>query len=201
MIQNIKREIPFYPDLIYRPLPHPTENLSSLRIESKTDASPRVELEFEEDSLYQEGIISETYPRPDKSYFQELKGLENIVKMGRLVQKFLPKQADIDKILKIIQWKILKGTHLPVRVKEIQAGYLVSSCFKDIHLYLAQNKLPNTKTATKKVEALAEKYILLDLLLFKIVSNPDKEAAVLAIPGVCADKIITPYNLSLFAGH
>ena len=41
--------------------------------------------------------------------------------MGRLVQKFLPKQADIDKILKIIQQKILKGTHLPVTVKEIQA--------------------------------------------------------------------------------
>ena len=26
----------------------------------------------------------------------------------------LPKQADIDKILKIIQRKVLKGTHLPV---------------------------------------------------------------------------------------
>ena len=43
--------------------------------------------------------------------------------MGRLVQKFLPKQADIDKILKIIQQKIYKGTHLPVTIKEKQAGY------------------------------------------------------------------------------
>ena len=98
--------------------------------------------------------------------------------MGRLVQKFLPKQANIDKILKIIQWKILTGTHLPVTMKEIQAGYLVSSYFKDIYLYLAQNKLPSDKTAIKKVEPLAEKYILLDLLLFKIVSNPDKAATV-----------------------
>ena len=39
--------------------------------------------------------------------------------MGRLVQKFLLKQADIDKILKIIQRKILKGTHLPMTVKDI----------------------------------------------------------------------------------
>ena len=86
-------------------------------------------------------------------------------------------------------------------VKEIQAGYLVSSYFKDIYLYLAQNKLPSNKTAIKKVKALAEKYILLDSLLFKIVSNPDKEAAVLAIPEVCTDKIITLYHSSLFAGH
>ena len=65
--------------------------------------------------------------------------------------------------------------HLPVAVKEIQAGYLVSSYLKDIYLYLAQNKLPRSKTAIKKVKALAEKYILLDLLLFKIVSNPTKK--------------------------
>ena len=44
-------------------------------------------------------------------------------------------------------------------------------------MYLAQNKLPSNKMAIKNIEALAEKYILLDLLLFKIVSNPDKEAS------------------------
>ena len=86
-------------------------------------------------------------------------------------------------------------------VKEIQAGYLVSSYFKDIFLYLAHNKLPSNKTAITKVEALAKKYILLDLLLFKILSNPDKEATVLAIPEVCADEIITLYHSSLFTGH
>ena len=121
--------------------------------------------------------------------------------MGRLVKKFLPKQTDIDKILKIIQQKILKGTHLPVMIKEIQAGYLVNSYFKDIYLYLAQNKMPSNKTAIKKTEALTEKYILLDLLLFKIVSNPDKEATVLAILRACTDKIITLYHSSLFTGH
>ena len=33
------------------------------------------------------------------------------------------------------------------------------------------------------------------------MSNPDKEAVVLAIPEVCIDKIITLYHSSLFAGH
>ena len=91
--------------------------------------------------------------------------------------------------------------HLSIMIKDIQAGYLISSYFKDIYLYLAQNKLPNTKPAIGKVEASAEKYILLDLLLFKIMSTPEKETAVLAIPQMCADNIITLYHSSLFAGH
>ena len=52
--------------------------------------------------------------------------------------------------------------HLSVTIKDIQAGYLISSYFKDIYLYLAQNKLSSAKSAIRKVEALAEKYILLD---------------------------------------
>ena len=49
---------------------------------------------------------------------------------GKLVQKFLPKQADTDKILKMIKRKVLKGTHLPVTVKEMHAGYLISPYLK-----------------------------------------------------------------------
>ena len=63
MIQDIKREIPFYPDLIYRPPPRSPENLQSPRTESKADTSPRIDLEFKENSLYLEEITSETYQR------------------------------------------------------------------------------------------------------------------------------------------
>ena len=87
----------------------------------------------------------------------------------------------------------------PVEIKEIQAGYLSSSYFKDIYLYLVQNKLPTSKAAIRKVETLAEWYILLDSLLFK--TTPEKETALRAVPEVCTDKIITLYHSSLFAGH
>ena len=75
---------------------------------------------------------------------------------------------------------MLKGNNLPVEIKEIQAGYLHSPYFKEIYQYLLQNRLPNCKLAIKKLEALSEKYVLLDSLLFRIY--PDKETAVLAIP-------------------
>ena len=161
-ILSKNREQPFYPDPIYRPFPRPPENLQPNSSENKPNAKPKIDIEFEENSPHQEGIISEFYQRPDKSYFQEPKDLESLVNTSKLVQKFLPKQADIDKILKIIQWKVLKGIHLSVMIKEIQAGYLSSSYFKDIYLYLAQNKLPSSKVVIRKVEALVEKYILLD---------------------------------------
>ena len=76
----------------------------------------------------------------------------------------MPKQTDIDKILEIIRRKVLKGMHLPLTIKKIQAGYLSSLYFKDIYLYLAHNRLPSKKAAMKRVELLAEKYIRLDSL-------------------------------------
>ena len=95
-------------------------------------------------------------------------------------------------MLEIIQRKVLKGTHLLVKIKEIQAGYIDSPYFKDLYLYFSQNKLPFSKTVIRKIEALAEKYVLLDSLLFKISS--DKETAILAVPESCADRIITLYH-------
>ena len=125
-------------------------------------------------------MISETYQRLDKSYFQEPQELESLINTGRLVQKFLLKQADIDKILKIIQRKVLKGMHLPVTVKEIHAGYLISPYFKDLYECIAQNKLPTMKTSIQKVEMFAERYVLLDSLLFRIITTSEKETALLA---------------------
>ena len=144
-----------------------------------------IDVDFEENSLHQEGIISELYQRPDKTSFQAPKDLESLVNTSNLVQNFLPKQADIDKILKIIQCKVLKGSHLSVTVKEIQAGYLNSLYFKEIYLHLAHNILSSSKVGIRKVEALVEKYILLDSLLFKITMTPDKNTAVLGILEMC----------------
>ena len=156
---------------------------------------------LEENSPFQEGIISEIYERPNTSYVQELQELKDLIDTTNLIQKFLPKQTDIDKILETIKRKVLKGTYLPLMIKEIQAGYLSSPYFKDLYLFLSQNKLPSKRSGVKKVETLAESFVLLESLIFKLVMTPDKEAAVLVIPEICIDKIIVLYHTSLFAGH
>ena len=194
-------DAPFHPGPILRPPIKPikqnmTHDQSS---QNAQDINPNINFDFEENSPFQEGIMSETFQRLDKSFFQEPKELGDLINKGNFVHKYLPKQMDIDKILKMIQRKVLKGTHLPIEIKEIQAGYLCSPYFKDLYLYLSQNKLPSSKPAIRKIETLAEKYVLLDSLLFRISS--EKETAVLAVPETCADKIITLYHKSLFAGH
>ena len=181
-------------------MPGNQESSQSSESSQGTEMNPDINLESKENSLYQ-GVISESYQRPDKTFFEESCELQNLINTSNLVQTFLPKQTDIDRILKYLQRKVLKGTHLPVKVKEIKAGYISSSYLKDIYLYLAQNELPSRKSVIRKVETLAEWCILLDSLLFRISATPEKETALLAIPETCADKIITLYHASLFAGH
>ena len=87
-IPSKNREQSFHPDSNYRLFPRPTENLQPNNPENKPNAKPKIDIEFEENPLHQEGIISEFYQRPDKSYFQELKDLESLVNTSRLVQTF-----------------------------------------------------------------------------------------------------------------
>ena len=191
-----------YPEPYHRPTHRPPDEV--INKDDQKDLQnfdPNRRVEFEENSLHQEGIISETYKRPDTSLIQDPPELQDLVDTTKLVQKFVPKQTDSDKILDIIKRKVLKGTHLPLTIKEIQAGYLTSPYFKDLYLYLVQNKLLNKKSAICKVVNLAEKFIMLDSLLFKLTKTPKRETALLAVAEICAEKIITLYHTSLFAGH
>ena len=107
------------------------------------DNDSDLKINIEENSPFQEGIILETYERPDTLYVREPHELKDLIDTTKLIQKFLPKQTNIDKILDIIKRKVLKGMHLPLTIKEIQAGYLGSPYFKDLYLFLSQNKLPS----------------------------------------------------------
>ena len=175
--------------------------LINKRTEPKQCVGSTPNVALKKNSPHQEGIVSETYINLDQSYFERPQELIDLVDTSKLVQKYLPRQMDIDKILGVIKRNVLKGTHLPLTIKEIQVGYLTSLYFKDIYKYLTQNDLPRKRHAVQKVETLSERYILLDSLLFELIPRPRKEKALLAIPEVCADKIIMLYHASLFAGH
>ena len=110
--------------------PHTNETTTDQR------RGPDSNLDIEENSPHQEGTITETYVAQDKSYLEQTQELIKVVNTSKLVQRHLPKQADIDKILNIIKRKVLKGTHLPITIKEIQAGYLASLFFRDLYKYL-----------------------------------------------------------------
>ena len=59
--------------------------------------------------------MSDTFQRLGQNHsFQNPKELGHLINKGKFIHKYLPKQMDIDKILEVIQRKVLKGTHLPM---------------------------------------------------------------------------------------
>ena len=77
-IQDISREIPMYPDSIHRPPPKPTEIPIQEIPRNLSDVDMDINADFKENSPYQEGVISEMYQRPHKSYFQEPQELDSL---------------------------------------------------------------------------------------------------------------------------
>ena len=147
---------PFMPDVLFHldPILQPPTQPTKQNMKCKQnlqDINPNINFDFKENSPLWEGVISETFQRLDRSFFQDPKELGDLIDKENLVHKYLPKM-DIDKILEVIQRKVLKGIHLPVEVKEIQAGYLCSPYFKDLYLYLSQIKLTSSKSAIRKLE-------------------------------------------------
>ena len=158
-------DVPFHLDPLLRPKQPIKQNITCKQnSQNVEDIGPNINIDFKENSPFQEGVLSETFQRPDKSFFQNPKESGDLINKGSFIHKYLPKQMDIDKILEVIQRKVLKGTHLPMEVKEIQAGYLCSPYFKDLYLYLSQNKLSSLKSAIRKLEALPEKIYFISLI-------------------------------------
>ena len=90
-------DVPLHPGLTYRPptkpirsnMPRSQESLQSSS--SVENISPDINLDFEENSPFQEGVISETFQRPDTLLFQDPKELNDLINTGNLIQKFFAK--------------------------------------------------------------------------------------------------------------
>ena len=72
-----------------RPPPSPPDLEDNNRRDLRPNLITDPNIDFVENS-HQEGIISETYEIPAKSYIRETHELIDLVDTSRLVQKFLP---------------------------------------------------------------------------------------------------------------
>ena len=106
--KSFSPDVLLHPDLLHKPSPI-QQNIGKFK---NNNQNAGINLDIEENSPFQEGVISKTIKRLDKSFFQSPTKLKDLIDMGNLIHKFLPRQTDIDKILHIIQRKVLRGTHL-----------------------------------------------------------------------------------------
>ena len=100
------QDVPFHSGPVYRPQPKTIKHDTSIQglqsLPGIEDINPKINFDFKGNSPFQEDVILETFQRLDKSFFQHPKELGDLINKGNLVKKFLPKQTDIDKILKVI---------------------------------------------------------------------------------------------------
>ena len=87
-VQDKNREQPCQTDPYFRLPPRLPDNLCPESPKTNRVTRANKDADFKENSLHQEGIISELYQRPDKTYFQEPKDLESLVNTSNLVQNF-----------------------------------------------------------------------------------------------------------------
>ena len=64
-------DVPFHPGPVYRPPPKPIEHDVSNQQGSQSsssieDINPNINFDFEENSPFQEGVMSKLFQRPDK---------------------------------------------------------------------------------------------------------------------------------------
>ena len=128
--------------------------------------------------------------------------LESLLDKAKMAYKFLPKQGDIGRLIAKINKKVLRDTNLCVDLRDLKAAYLTSPHFRDIYLYLLQNRMPLGKGAAKRLDQNARNYLILDGLLFKILENGEGNLdIVLCIPTSKVHIFLTACHSSILGGH
>ena len=129
-------DVPFHPDLLLRPKQPIKQNMTcEQNSQNEQNISPNVNCDFKENSPFQEDIMSETFQRTDKSFFQNPKELGDLIDKGNFIHKYLPKQTDIDKILEVIQRKVIKAHICPWKLRKSRQVICVVHISK-IYIYI-----------------------------------------------------------------
>ena len=103
------------------------------------------------DSPFDDALVEIEYRRPDNNDFKIPPSLEKQLEQGRLAQDDLPKQIAIDRVMRRINRKVLRQTHFPLTLRDLQAAYLESPQLRDIYVYLSQNKCPKSRKSAKSI--------------------------------------------------
>ena len=85
-----------------------------------------------------------------------------------IIHKHIPRQSDIDKIVKNIETHIIHSLELPIQAQDLIKVYQYSTRFCDIHQYITDGKLPSSAKAQNCFRAKALNCIIINNFLFRI---------------------------------
>ena len=159
-------------------------------------------LDPEDEKPLEEAVVEGNFRSPILEDFIIPPTLSEETKGKTIMAKNLPKQTDIDRLLAVLNRKILTRSRFPDGLKDLEAAYTHSACFKDIYEYLRYNKLPSNPRKAHQTQINANNHFLLGTLLFKLTPNKlGVMNPVLCVPPSKMDLILDHYHSSLLGGH
>ena len=123
-----------------------------------------------------------------------------------VIRKHIPRQSDIDKIVKSIETQVIHGLELPIQAQDLIKAYQMSTLFQDIYHYITDRKLPSGAKAQKCIHAEALNYIVVNNFLFRIDTQKYKDRDkdnlfLLVMPEKYKPIILHNYHDSFLSGH
>ena len=139
---------------------------------------------------------------PDHMY-QPPQALFDQLDTNQILLKRIPRQVEIDKLLKIIQTRCLRDYHLPITMIELKNHQKKSVGFTELYAYMNEGILPANSRRAKTIRHQADGYALVSGILFKIDYTQDQKDCklTLCVPDTLANRIIAMYHDSLLASH
>ena len=156
---------------------------------------PSIDLGEEED------VLDPEVQAPNEEDFIRPPPLEELVDPTKVKQTFIPRQGELTKLLKQIRTRILCSTHLVNNLRDLKAAYLTSPHFRDIYIYLNQNKVPLNRLAARRIEINSRNNMLLDGLFKILDTGVEDPTTVLCIPTSKAHVLMEYYHSSVMGGH
>ena len=117
-----------------------------------------------------------TIQPPQIEYTQTPQALVPIDTPLSIIHKHIPRESDIDKIVRNIETCIIHSLELPIQAHDLVKAYQHSTCFCDIYQYITDGKLPSGTKAQNCIRAEALNYVIINHFLFRIDMQKDKEA-------------------------
>ena len=92
----------------------------------------------------------------------------------------------------------MKRYKLVVDLRDLKVAHLTSPHFRDIYLYLLQNRMPLGKGVAKQLDQNARNYLILHGLLFKILDDGEGNLdSVMCIPTSKVHILLNAYHSSI----
>ena len=123
-----------------------------------------------------------------------------------IIHKHIPKQSDIEKIVRNIETHVIHSLELPIQAQDLIKAYKHSTHFHDIYQWLTDGKLPSSIKVQNCIRAEALNYVVINNFLFRIDTQKDRDLDkgnlfLLVIPEKYKPIILNMYHDSLLAGH